>query len=77
MKIEISFKDLIIFCLIAALFLFVFTQFAKYEKALDLAKRQGQIDQNSKNVMTLDQAIGNHEERIQKLESGESGPRGK
>lgn len=77
MKIEISLKDLIVFCLIAALFLFVFTQFVKYEKALEIAKRQGQIDLNSTNIGTLDQVIRSIDERVKALENEESGPPGK
>ena len=77
MKIEISLKDLIVFCLMIALFLFVFTQFIKYEKALDLAKRQGQIDLNARNVGTLDQILKSHDDRIKALESEESGSPGK
>lgn len=74
MKIEISLKDLILFCLVVALFLFVFTQFTKYEAALALGKRQGQIDLNTQNIRTLDQIIGIHDKKIKQLEGLESEP---
>ena len=77
MKIEISLKDLILFCLVIALFLFVFTQFARFESALALGQRQAQIDLNIKNIGTLDQVLRSVDERVKALESEESGPPGK
>ncbi len=77
MKIEISIKDLILFCLVIALFVFVFTKFIKLNNALELAKRQGQIDLNTKNLGTLDQVLRSHDGRIMALESEKSGPPGK
>lgn len=77
MKIEISIKDLILFCLVIALFLFVFMRFIELNNALELAKRQGQIDLNTKNLGTLDQVLRSHDGRILALESEESGPPGK
>jgi len=69
LKIEISLRDLILYVLVIALFIFVFLKFQIYEMELGLAQRHAQITQSTQNIQILDQNVKDHENRIKRLEA--------
>lgn len=68
LKIEISLRDLILYVLVIALFIFVFLKFQVYQLEIDLVQRHTIIDQAQRNIQILDQNVKDHENRIKQLE---------
>ncbi len=67
-KIEISLRDLILYVLVLALFIFVFLKFQVYQLEIGLAQRHGQITQATQNIQILDKNSQDHDQRIKRLE---------
>lgn len=67
-KIEISLRDLILYVLVIALFVFVFLKFQVYQLEIGLVQRHTMIDQAQRNIQILDQNVKDHENRIKRLE---------
>ena len=67
-KIEISLRDLILYVLVIALFVFVFLKFQVYQLELGLVQRHTTIEQSQRNIQILDQNVKDHENRIKRLE---------
>ncbi|MCK5127934.1 MAG: hypothetical protein KAR42_16875 [candidate division Zixibacteria bacterium] len=67
-KIEISLRDLILYGLILALFIFVFLKFQVYQLEIGLVQRHAQITQSTQNIQILDKNIQAHDQRITALE---------
>lgn len=68
LKIEISLRDLILYVLLIALFIFCFLKFQVIQLEVGLALRHSQIEQNNRNVQLLNQNIQDHDKRIKRLE---------
>lgn len=73
-KIEISLRDLILYVLVIALFVFVFLKFQVYQLELGLVQRHTTIEQSQRNIQILDQNVKDHENRIKRLEALNKAP---
>jgi len=69
LKFEISLRDLILYVLLIALFIFCFLKFQVYEMELGLIQRHGLITQSDQNIQVLNQNLQDHNKRITQLET--------
>ena len=68
-KIEISLRDLILYVLVIALFVFVFLKFQIYQVELGMAQRHATIEQSQRNIQIINNDVQDHEKRIKRLEA--------